>query len=149
MDPKGCRLDCLPSNGTYIYFKVHVVSTAAWGTLLLLSKGEDRQCGAVPFAGFCLFTSLKRRVTFIVSINIRLHTNRIPQSDSHGIIFTSRRSANLLTRPPPPSPDVKARVSHEAIVSKKYNVPCTSNLFRQRGLLKQVYTHHMTTIRQS
>ena len=49
MDPEGCRLDCLPSNGTYIYFKVHVVSTAAWGTLLLLSKGEDRQCGAVRY----------------------------------------------------------------------------------------------------
>jgi hypothetical protein len=55
--------------------------------------------------------------------------------------------------PPPLPPDAKARVSHEEIVqdmqrSLDERILNATDLFRQQGLLEQVYTQHLIKIRQ-
>jgi hypothetical protein len=54
---------------------------------------------------------------------------------------------------PPPPPDAKAHVSHKSIVkdmqrSLDQRILNATDLFRQQGLLEQVYTQHLTKIRQ-
>ena len=93
--------------------------------------------------------------TFV--LNTRINPSTWAKSVLHWYSLTRRLfhafDLEYYATPHPPPPDAKARISHKAIIhdmqrSLDERILNATDLFRQQGLLEQVYTQHLTKIRK-